>query len=1199
MEGGRRISKTQQRKIWIDNLAELRAVNPFVLSSAELPSLVDLELALRRVSCHKATGLDGIPGEMCRFHAPTLAKASYTQLMKLTLHGQESLEHKGGQLCAAYKGRGPQHACSSYRSLLVSSHPGKVLHRALRQTQSAAYSAYMQCQQIGGRPAVSVGLGVHFVRAFHRRARQLRRASGYLFLDLQEAFYRLMRPLCVDEQYDDATIAHIFARLQLPEDSMHALMQQLQGTPAIHRAQLPWHQAKAVTALHKDTWFVFGRQSNTTGDVTRTAIGSRPGDCFADVIFGYAFAAVLRTIEQELHSLDILTCFSDVTVPGLHIPATSATDTFVPFMGPCWMDDLCVCFDAADSHTLERKMMVVASCVVDRCREVGMSPNLAKGKTEALFDFRSTGTRQLRRKYYGPIADQQLHFVCETGPAQIAVVGSYKHLGSVHHHTGSDTCEIRRRSAIAHSTFTEHRRTIFQNPHVSLKVRAQLFQTLVLSRLLYGLESWVFSDRRTLAAFRSSVYKLYRRLLRLRPDNHITDEAVLDLTGLPSPDELLSRSRLRYFGTLFRAGAATHWSLLRSDTEWCQQLRADCRWLWGQLCQASPLQDPDAHLDQWQNLIVHYPGYWKKLINRGIAHACQQRRNLEIVRRFHRHTWEILRSHWALPSAELPLHCASTQAFGCMQCGIACKSAGGEGAHLHKRHGYCNAVRFMIQGTQCPHCLREYYTYSKLQRHFAAVKECRIAVRRQGLARNPAPGIGSQIDMALCHEHDGLAPIVRAHGPAPLPVHAAHEDFDGHCDDLHMRLVDCILAIQEQATWDCLEARIREVIQAQPISWTRCTRTLSFARHAWTVDDLDLLGDRIEYINALLTKLSSPDSWPFLSQQRADDTVCDELWYYEECFAVVSQTADLCRRAAAPSVPAAMGQVRVFLHVYSGRRRKGDLQWYLEKEMEKISHFDLVIVSLDVMVDAQWGDISQKDTQEFWLAGIRSGLVVGMTIGPPCETWSQVRNVAMEGPTAQSRGPRVLREPACPWGKPSLRLREISQLCMGNELLGFGFVAFAELASQGHLAILEHPKEPDNEDYVSVWRVAILRALLALPGVETLTLSQGLYGSESAKPTQLLLANCEDLWQDLHQCRLTSELPVQASVGRDHLGQYRTARLKEYAPAFCWSLAKCLIRALCRFPTTASLEFDPTVVSRCRSMVVKSFGSVIGQDFCR
>ena len=162
-----------------------------------------METALRRVRKHKATGLDLLPSELCHACPTILARQLYGALLKLVCHGQEALPHKGGILTPAFKGKGSPCDASSYRSLLVSSHIGKALHRTVRQTQASLLEAYMVPQQLGGRRRVPVTLGLHEARAFLRSQQLLSQSVALLMVDLTEAFYRVLRPLAVGCQYTD------------------------------------------------------------------------------------------------------------------------------------------------------------------------------------------------------------------------------------------------------------------------------------------------------------------------------------------------------------------------------------------------------------------------------------------------------------------------------------------------------------------------------------------------------------------------------------------------------------------------------------------------------------------------------------------------------------------------------------------------------------------------------------------------------------------------------------------------------------------------------------------------------------------------------------------------------------------------------------------------------------------------------------
>ena len=108
----------------------------FSIAIKELPSLAELEMAYRRVPFGKAVGNDGIPPEVCHVKARDLARLTYAILIKVFVYGQEAIEHKGGRLAVAWKHRGDVRDCDTHRSLLVSSHMGKTIHRALRQKTS-------------------------------------------------------------------------------------------------------------------------------------------------------------------------------------------------------------------------------------------------------------------------------------------------------------------------------------------------------------------------------------------------------------------------------------------------------------------------------------------------------------------------------------------------------------------------------------------------------------------------------------------------------------------------------------------------------------------------------------------------------------------------------------------------------------------------------------------------------------------------------------------------------------------------------------------------------------------------------------------------------------------------------------------------------------------------------------------------------
>jgi len=218
------------------------------------------------------------------YHPSAIAKLLFPTMMKMIIHGHEPLEFKGGRLTEAYKGRGPQDASTSYRSLLVSNHLGKAIHRAIRLQHSDVYEKFLQAQQTGGRRGVPVRLPLHQARAFVRQARAKRSSFAILYLDLTEEFYRILREVPIGGIITDDFLGYLMARLKLPPGSLHTLHELLDEPPALQQAGMSEMDRRCMQAIHTSTFFWLDGQS----DSSRTRIGTRPGDCMVDLIFGFA-----------------------------------------------------------------------------------------------------------------------------------------------------------------------------------------------------------------------------------------------------------------------------------------------------------------------------------------------------------------------------------------------------------------------------------------------------------------------------------------------------------------------------------------------------------------------------------------------------------------------------------------------------------------------------------------------------------------------------------------------------------------------------------------------------------------------------------------------------------------------------------------------------------------------------------------------
>ena len=1188
MEGGTRVDDQTQWQLWRDGLKELQA--PSVeLHWDQMPSLLDLETACRKVRLGRATGPDGVPSDVIHHFAPQFARLLYTQLLKLALHGQEALDHKGGRLAAAYKWKGPQDSCCSYRSLLVSSHPAKTIHKALRTQCCDAYERYMQSQQLGGRRGVPVQLALHLTRAYVRSHRAQGRCVAVLFVDLKEAFYRVVRGLTIDTPTSDELLRKIAEKLQLNEHMVATLLEELNKATALQRAGLPEHAQRFIHALHRDTHFHLDGQS----DHCRTECGTRPGDSWADVIFGFTWARLLHDVQHELVTNGILDLLPRHAPWQPFGASPSCEGDPIPFLGSTWMDDQTLCISGSCCTDLEARIGFAASALLDRCVAFGMSPNLAAGKTELLFSVQGKGSRTFKKKYFGGAASGKFPIVGEHQCYEIDVVGEYCHLGNLLHHTGQDGLEMQKRLGIAHQAFTTHRKLIYANSDLAMDKRHELFNSLILSKLLYGSEVWVFHKASQGERFHSGVMRLYKRLGGFAHDAHVRDEDILHKCRALTPMELLRRQRLRYLCTLYKCQDHVPWYLLQADQQWGALLQDDFRWLYQQLHYATHLPDPELNPQPWMTVIRSHPSYWKRLIRRAFTHAVEQRALCEEVRAFHVEAMQALEECGELCAPPPPKPSRSfCDFYGCLSCGVRCRSLGGEGAHMFRCHGQTAQHRRFCAGTQCSSCLREFHTAGRLANHMRTSTKCRSDLHSRGFHAALQPSIGSQDNTNQERKHNGTRTWQTAAGPA-LPAGHRAEDPYVH-EEFFAYIAENVLQDAEN-----FEARLREAPQHFALSWTRFQLTWDWFLRSLGNDDLDICPLSLEELQHIGANLLNPRSWTLFAGEDVQTSEGGPLQLHdlENRLCMIAQHEEgpwMC----SPTIPRKITKEKVLLHVFSGRRRPGDLQFYVDRMAQDLDTFQVYVVSLDVIVDPVMGDLRAPGTKAFWLDAIRQGFVAGLMAGPPCESWSIARTHQL-AKDLHRRMPRVVRSGECLWGLWSLALKELMQVRVGNDLLCFVLLGFLYLFLCGRTGVIEHPALPDQPDAASIWRLPIVCVMLQMPGVHLHKIWQGLYGAESTKPTHFMTLNLPNFVTSLHSTMIAKEPPRGGSIGLSDTGQFKTSRLKEYPPALNYGLAKSFFGAFVQETTNDATEVSIPVsfLEEFQKLICTEYGEHLGKDY--
>ena len=245
------------------------------------------------------------------------------------------------------------------------------------------------------------------------------------------------------------------------------------------------------------------------------------------------------------------------------------------------------------------------------------------------------------------------------------------------------------------------------------------------------------------------------------------------------------------------------------------------------------------------------------------------------------------------------------------------------------------------------------------------------------------------------------------------------------------------------------------------------------------------------------------------------------------------------------------------VHLYSGRRRRGDFQQWAEHYAAQRG-LTLCFLSIDTAINSAM-NVHDARLWSTLLDAAKGGYILGLLLGPPCETWSSARFHRLDAGT----GPRPLRSRAQPWGIDGLRYPEMEQLGVGSDLFLRGLWLCILVAFAHGAVILEHPAPPMDVTHPSIWSTWVIQLLLThCPWFQLLVFQQWKLGASANKPTGLLFANC-GLPTAIKANELPHLLPPRAPlIGKDSNGSFRTARAKEYPCAMNRALAQAIISSI-------------------------------------
>ena len=1147
---------------------------PKAIGLRDLPTLLEVQDALRSTPTGKAPGPDGLIGDVLKYGCVSLTPAIHDFFVKQLVWGHEAIQAKGGVLTPIHK-KGNTNQASNYRGILLLNAIGKRFHSWLRGRTMLHLNGKQPTGQIGGFPQQQVSYGSQAINRIARIAAQQSIPLAILFVDVSAAFHSLIRELVLgisstmdlEVVYDHLTILEaqgVEQWLQLP-----AIIEQL-GAPAalVHM----------LREVHVDTWFRMPHLAT----FSRTTKGSRPGSPMADIVWHIlmldlhtATTDILRTIPATREGFD-----------ALQLPSFAIT----------WADDLAVPIPVCANEDLVGTLEDITAKLVSLFQSKGLALNFGKGKTVAVLAFRGADAPKHRAQHLLQEDPGVTIELPQRKSVRLTFACAYKHLGVTFTAEGNMDYEIKQRIGQSATAYHALRKVLLRNQGMRPSTRLRLLETLVLTKLYFGLATWTPLSVKAFNALETFTKKLIRQTLSPKTVEGRSWNDLVEEYRIPSTGLRLVRARLNYVAKLYQNGPQILHDILSREEEVCNvnylgQIRQDLHWL--------NHVHPDAawHEMSWDALQWTWknePATWSKEVTRTCKLALLQETAIAQTDLWYHRMLTILKDTQIETTQPILPGGHDGGDFLCW-CGKAFDSYRGRAVHQYKVHQMHSKEYNLVDSPICPACLKNFWTVARCRQHLAYIprrgthNRCFVALEMRNIdtqpelqhhvptalhginrleatqAEGPMLPPAHRLRQQLCQQEERVQELERAVREAqPSPSTKAEEWYEtltkqltevtkAWCDqveqgppatpndDLADQWYTLLQPLEDKVSkaedaiwcfWEWGHANIQDIIMDHSAGRTEKRLEQDFAelcgifpylqlpdhlaQQRYRLRGLQKEIEEIEQIKPHRPVRRGPNGRRGARDQYLQPDspyLSQHVHHGEQDRLHVVKFQDTANQI--PIYRTINGRpVFLLLHLFSGRRRDTDVHSHLAS-MAAQGPFDIMILSLDVAVSVDYGNLAVRShSWEQVQKAVSQGLVAGTLAGSPCNTWSAARHYQ---PTEEEkkaspnkRWPRPLRSSLAPWGIPGLGLKEMENLLLGSAFSLQTLWVFLCMVRIGGFMMSEHPGLPKEGHKASVWRTAMVKLLKQLPMVRLLEVPQGLYGAESWKATGLLCLRLKD-----------------------------------------------------------------------------------------
>ena len=394
-----------------------------------------------------------------------------------------------------------------------------------------------------------------------------------------------------------------------------------------------------VASLHAGSWFQLPNDDNFIVSIA----GGRQGCKLGALIFNAIYSVALARVRAELAKHDIM----------LHVkrggtkPFWSGGGAQFSFSKTCltdpdyeqvvevtYVDDEAVHIAASSPKTLMSAIPVLMRHLCQVFMYFGFKINWKPGKTECFLKLRGKHAEAQRSKLVMQGDQLMVPLPSECNHPFLRVVRRYVHLGSGLDDVCSPSPDVQIRTSSAMAAFAPISKKVFGNIGVARAVRLRLFHSLVLSRLLYNVQTWSALSQAAYNRLNSIYMRGLRRIAACSKYDaqsaHVagSDASVRTLLGVPSLQCIIMQRRLLLLASVLRNGSVRLVSLLAAygrggqQLPWvsliCNELRRLFNFHGAKL---DDLGDPVENGERWASFILEYPRAWRELV-KSVAYNC-------------------------------------------------------------------------------------------------------------------------------------------------------------------------------------------------------------------------------------------------------------------------------------------------------------------------------------------------------------------------------------------------------------------------------------------------------------------------------------------------------------------------------------------------------------------------------------------------